>query len=1041
MSQPVNCCFCGRGDENEVEFGKIYTVDDVSVHYYCLLFSSGLAQNGEDDEGVLGFLAEDIVKEVQRGRKLSCCYCLRKGATIGCYNKKCRRTYHYPCGVKQNALCKFSNDFRSYCSQHREYQEGFGCGEELECPICMEELIADPKQAIWAPCCKRKTWFHKLCLQRLALSAGYFFKCPLCNDKDVFQLEMQNLGIFVPEKDASWELEPNAFSELLERPIHCDAPKCKCPDGRKTDVEGTRWEVLLCNLCGSTGVHIQCGGLPFVCTEWNCPTCVNMLSESFKRTQQEERQRRLNERKSRISDSEDLPFDSPRGCCSSAASGSVAMDVSENRETLTPGKRKREDVETGMETPPKMRHLDGMESFSKITYASDSDEEIDVESGEYQVPPHTNIRELEELGEELPKKLRKLKNYALRAQERMQELRLTEADIVRIAKEAAHKKDIALDKSQVTRFFRYKLPLEKMLPIAELIGKVFAFREAMVLEAQTSSAAKKKGGSSTPSRRGRRKSGTPTIKIPLLKTAISQSLITTGISPVRKEKPVDSEAVNTDLPESWSMYRACKTIGKLTSGLDTETDLVDSKPDSILEAQCEGEVKEEEEAPESKANVSIKKEEGNHQESVDSNLDKDKNESETELSLFLSPMSSQGSVGSKLDAAETRMNKENEGVNQDVFQSSQACRKLLLNSNNQIAKETAESLLPREGVRTTGGLPGGIPSSERHVWKKSNQLQRKAPGMQTQQKVSVSYVYHKPRRPLSELSQYNKPVENQWKPLSEKIEVELKLEEQSSPGLDDLDFEELLKSGENCISDFETQNFEKMLSLFCLPTPEHQAGEGYSAVEDVTCFRSKYPEELDENPVKGKEDQEAENGYLRCDLAEVTDCMAEIQEGCDSEIQKLPDLMDESHSIPENPKENSVTVPPSGPNAHGTVDMLQQEQESAQAKRQSSGSNRKALRKKRRRQRKKFIWKQGLRRCIWGWYSVVSSPSNEPEEKESEFSTAGTTSECLECYVALERLPALDKAKKIQVSKNIVKVWHGKRVTVIFLKNPARCTG
>lgn len=39
MSQPLNCCFCGRGDENEVEFGKIYTIDDVSVHYYCLVSS------------------------------------------------------------------------------------------------------------------------------------------------------------------------------------------------------------------------------------------------------------------------------------------------------------------------------------------------------------------------------------------------------------------------------------------------------------------------------------------------------------------------------------------------------------------------------------------------------------------------------------------------------------------------------------------------------------------------------------------------------------------------------------------------------------------------------------------------------------------------------------------------------------------------------------------------------------------------------------------------------------------------------------------
>lgn len=293
--------------------------------------------------------------------------------------------------------------------------------------------------------------------------------------------------------------------------------------------------------------------------------------------------------------------------------------------------------------------------------------------------------------------------------------------------------------------------------------------------------------------------------------------------------------------------------------------------------------------------------------------------------------------------------------------------------------------------------------------------------MQTQQKVSISYVYHKPRRPLLELSQYNKPVENQWKPLSEKIEDALKLEEQSSQGLDDLDFEELLKSSENCISDFETQNFEKMLSLFCLSTPEQQADEGYSVVEGVTCFRSKSLEELAETPVEDKV-QEAENRCWRFDFAEETDCMAEIHECCDSEIQKLPNLMDESSSIPENPKENSVTAPPSGTNIHGTVDTWQQEQQNSQAKRQSSGSSRLVLRKRRRKQKKKCIWKQGLKRCVWGWYSVVSSPSNERDQKESELSTAGATSECLECYVALERLPPLNKAKKIKVSENLIKV-------------------
>ncbi|CAL4128809.1 unnamed protein product, partial [Meganyctiphanes norvegica] len=102
-------------------------------------------------------------------------------------------------------------------------------------------------------------------------------------------------------RDAEWELEPNAFSDLYERRIHCDAPVCKCPEGRKLDDLGSRWEILLCDLCGTTGVHIVCGRLPFTCTKWNCSSCMDMLYESSRRLKLEERERRLAERKDRTS--------------------------------------------------------------------------------------------------------------------------------------------------------------------------------------------------------------------------------------------------------------------------------------------------------------------------------------------------------------------------------------------------------------------------------------------------------------------------------------------------------------------------------------------------------------------------------------------------------------------------------------------------------------------------------------------------------------------------------------------------------------------
>ena len=41
----------------------------------------------------------------------------------------------------------------------------------------------------------------------MAHSAGYFFKCPMCNNKETFEAEMKLFGVYIPEQDASWERE------------------------------------------------------------------------------------------------------------------------------------------------------------------------------------------------------------------------------------------------------------------------------------------------------------------------------------------------------------------------------------------------------------------------------------------------------------------------------------------------------------------------------------------------------------------------------------------------------------------------------------------------------------------------------------------------------------------------------------------------------------------------------------------------------------------------------------------------------------------
>ena len=59
-----------------------------SAHYFCLLFAPGLEQVGTDEEGIKGFLPNDILKEWRRGSRLKCQYCEKKyGKTYHIYFK------------------------------------------------------------------------------------------------------------------------------------------------------------------------------------------------------------------------------------------------------------------------------------------------------------------------------------------------------------------------------------------------------------------------------------------------------------------------------------------------------------------------------------------------------------------------------------------------------------------------------------------------------------------------------------------------------------------------------------------------------------------------------------------------------------------------------------------------------------------------------------------------------------------------------------------------------------------------------------------
>ncbi|KAL8600048.1 hypothetical protein ACOMHN_039281 [Nucella lapillus] len=282
------CLFCNSEEDEEEAYGKLLKKQDLSVHYFCMLFSSGLWQRGKRDrDGILGFMPADIMREHKRGNRLTCQYCRKKGATIGCVISNCRKTFHFRCGREAGGMSQFFQQFRSYCPDHRPCQNtptsdrlAFYGTAKSTCSICMLSVEARASNdTLRSPCC-RKSWFHRNCIQKYAMSAGaYFFKCPLCNNKELFEAEMLEFGIYIPEQDAAWEQDPSAYHELLERYNRCDASLCRCPQGPDHDgPPGSRWEIVLCDCCGSSGSHIECRGLTKAGKEHLCQECVEITA-------------------------------------------------------------------------------------------------------------------------------------------------------------------------------------------------------------------------------------------------------------------------------------------------------------------------------------------------------------------------------------------------------------------------------------------------------------------------------------------------------------------------------------------------------------------------------------------------------------------------------------------------------------------------------------------------------------------------------------------------------------------------------------------
>lgn len=203
---------------------------------------------------------DDIEKEVKTAWRNKCKKCSKGHATVWCTYRTCRHVYHVACAIESKVHFQFTDAHPSFCNKHKQIDDS---NERIHksddrCYICQFELGEyDPITSV--PSCCDNGWYHSSCVKKAALKSGYLLHCPTCGlDKDGYRHKVALRGIYTPNVDAAWELTHNAFQSLLYQYKQCDADECLCKKGRTYHEEDGDWEIMVCDTCGSKGVHIKC---------------------------------------------------------------------------------------------------------------------------------------------------------------------------------------------------------------------------------------------------------------------------------------------------------------------------------------------------------------------------------------------------------------------------------------------------------------------------------------------------------------------------------------------------------------------------------------------------------------------------------------------------------------------------------------------------------------------------------------------------------------------------------------------------------------
>ncbi|KXJ72632.1 hypothetical protein RP20_CCG017557 [Aedes albopictus] len=285
----VRCDICLLVNENNtIQFGpfveKMLAKDTFRCHYLCLLSGTHIAQRGiGDDAGILGFLINDVKQSFQMFRNKVCYCCGQSSAPVRCIAPDCGRYFHYVCGYRKGCVTQFTGEYPSYCHEHLPFEEPQP-EHDGECWICWDTLQpSNPVSCVPTFCEpdessssreKEVSWFHRECLQKYAYEAGYYFKCPICHEKQIFSQYAKMHGIFVPMRDASWEIDRTYFKDL--HGCKCSAENCKYGDKKRCADR-----MVGCKACGGETLHLECAEISdpndYVCSKCMDATFIKLF--------------------------------------------------------------------------------------------------------------------------------------------------------------------------------------------------------------------------------------------------------------------------------------------------------------------------------------------------------------------------------------------------------------------------------------------------------------------------------------------------------------------------------------------------------------------------------------------------------------------------------------------------------------------------------------------------------------------------------------------------------------------------------------------